>query len=58
MLMPKRTKYSKQQRGRMKGKDLRGITVHFGEFGLSAMECGVITDRKIEASRVAITRHI
>lgn len=58
MLMPKRTKFRKQQRGRMKGKAYRGNTVHFGEYGLGALECGVVTDRQIEACRVAITRHV
>jgi large subunit ribosomal protein L16 len=58
MLMPKRTKYRKKQRGRLKGKAQRGSTVHFGEFGLSAMECGMISNRQIEAARVAINRHV
>lgn len=58
MLMPKRVKFRKQQRGRRKGKAYRGSTVDFGEFGLKAMEPGWITNRQIEASRVAITRHI
>ncbi len=58
MLMPKRVKFRKQQRGRRKGKAYRGSTVDFGEFGLKAMEPAWITNRQIEASRVAITRHI
>ncbi len=58
MLMPKRTKYRKQQRGRMKGKAQRGNTVDFGEYGLTAMECGMLTNRQIEAARVAMTRHM
>ncbi len=58
MLMPKRTKYRKQQRGRMKGKAQRGNTVDFGDYGLTAMECGMITNRQIEAARVAMTRHM
>ncbi|RMD98337.1 MAG: 50S ribosomal protein L16, partial [Calditrichaeota bacterium] len=48
MLMPKRTKYRKQQRGRMKGKANRGATVAFGEFGLKALESAWITSRQIE----------
>ncbi len=58
MLMPKRTKYGKRQRGRMKGKANRGNTVHFGDIGLSAMEPAIITNRQIEAARVAISRHV
>lgn len=58
MLMPKRTKYRKQQRGRMKGKAQRGATVAFGEFGLKALEPAWITSRQIEAARVAINRYI
>ncbi len=56
MLMPKRVKYRKAQRGRMKGKATRGATVAFGDFGLKAMEPGWVTQRQIEASRVALTR--
>jgi len=58
MLMPKKVKYRKQQRGRMCGKAWRGSDLSFGDFGLKVMECGYITDRQIEASRVAITRFI
>ena len=58
MLMPKKVKYRKQQRGRMKGKAWRGSELAFGDFGLKAMRCGWITDRQIEAARVAMTRHI
>src|SRR5487761_1772970 len=58
MLMPQRVKYRKQQRGRMAGKAWRGSTLAFGDFGLKAMECGWITDRQIEAARVAMTRSI
>jgi large subunit ribosomal protein L16 len=58
MLMPKRTKYRKLQRGRMKGKAFRGSTIAFGEFGLKAAECGVVSNRQIEAARIAITRRI
>jgi large subunit ribosomal protein L16 len=56
MLMPKRVKYRKAQRGRMKGKATRGATIAFGDFGLKAMEPGWVTQRQIEASRVALTR--
>jgi large subunit ribosomal protein L16 len=58
MLMPKKVKYRKQQRGRMKGKAWRGSELSFGDFGLKAMRCGWITDRQIEAARVAMTRFI
>ena len=57
MLMPKKVKYRKQQKGRMKGKALRGSTVDFGQYGLKAMEPGQISNRQIEAARIAITRH-
>ena len=57
MLMPKRSKYRKQQRGRMRGKAYRGCNVDFGDFGLQALEPGWITSRQIEAARVAMTRH-
>jgi large subunit ribosomal protein L16 len=56
MLMPKRVKYRKAQRGRMKGKATRGASIAFGDFGLKAMEPGWVTQRQIEASRVALTR--
>ncbi len=56
MLMPKRVKFRKAQRGRMSGKATRGATVAFGDFGLKALEPGWITQRQIEASRVALTR--
>src|SRR3974390_3010935 len=56
MLMPKKVKYRKQQRGRMAGKAWRGSSISFGEYGLKAMECGWVTDRQIEAARVAMTR--
>jgi large subunit ribosomal protein L16 len=58
MLMPKRTKYRKQQRGRMRGKAQRGSTINFGEFALKALEPAWITSKQIEAARVAMTRHI
>ena len=56
MLMPKRVKYRKAQRGRMKGKALRGSTLAFGDYGLKALEPGWVTNRQIEAARVALTR--
>lgn len=58
MLMPKKVKYRKQQRGRRSGKAWRGSSLAYGEFGLKALEAAWITDRQIEASRVAITRFI
>ncbi len=58
MLMPKRVKFRRHHRGRMKGKATRGNTVFYGEYGLQALEPAWITDRQIEAGRVAITRHI
>ncbi|MSS70991.1 MAG: 50S ribosomal protein L16 [Candidatus Latescibacteria bacterium] len=58
MLMPKRVKFRKQQRGRRRGLATRGAEVSFGEYGLQAMEPGWITSRQIEAARVAMTRHI
>ncbi len=56
MLMPKRVKFRKSQRGRMRGKATRGNTVAFGNYGLKATEPGWVTQRQIEASRVALTR--
>ena len=56
MLLPKRVKYRKAQRGRMSGKATRGYTVSFGDFGLKALQPGWITQRQIEAARVALTR--
>jgi large subunit ribosomal protein L16 len=58
MLMPKKVKYRKQQRGRMCGKAWTGGELAFGDFGLKTLEPGWITDRQIEASRVAITRFV
>jgi len=58
MLLPKRVKYRKQQRGRMKGKAKGQTKVHFGEYGLQALEPGWITNRQIEAARIAMTRKI
>jgi large subunit ribosomal protein L16 len=56
MLMPKRVKFRKAQRGRMRGKATRGASIAFGDFGLKALEPGWITQRQIEASRVTLTR--
>ena len=58
MLIPKRVKYRKQQRGRMKGKAIRGTEITYGEYGLQALEPAWITNRQIEAARVAMTRYI
>jgi large subunit ribosomal protein L16 len=58
MLMPKKVKYRKVQRGRMTGKAWRGSTISFGEYALKAMDCGWITSRQIEAARIAMTRFI
>ena len=58
MLSPKRVKYRKTHKGRMRGKSHRGSKVSFGEFGMQATECGWISNRQIEAARVAMTRHI
>ena len=57
MLSPKRTKYRKQHRGRMRGKANRGNTIAFGDFGLQALECCWITSRQIESGRRAMTRY-
>ena len=56
MLSPKRVKWRKQQKGKMRGKAFRGSKIQLGEFGLQAVSCGYITERQIEAARVAITR--
>ncbi|MGB0452322.1 MAG: 50S ribosomal protein L16 [Bacteriovoracaceae bacterium] len=58
MLSPKKVKWRKQQKGRMKGKAYRGNTLTFGEFGIQALTCGYITNRQIEAARIAMTRKI
>ena len=58
MLMPKKVKYRRQMKGRMRGKALRGSSLNFGDSGLQATECGWITARQIEAARIAMTRHI
>ena len=58
MLMPKRVKFRKQQRGRMKGLATRGAAISFGQYGLKALAPGWISSRQIEAARIAMTRHI
>ena len=58
MLSPKKVKFRKQQRGRMRGKALRGSNLNFGEYGLQALECGYVNSRQIEAARIAMTRHV
>jgi len=58
MLQPKKVKYRKMMKGRMKGKAHRGSTVSFGEYGLQAMDRGRITARQIEAARIAMTRYV
>ena len=58
MLMPKRVKYRKLQKGRMGGKSTRGGTIAFGDYGLQAAECGWVSARQIEAARVAMTRYV
>lgn len=58
MLQPKRVKYRKQQKGRLRGNALRGNSISFGDYGLQAVERGWISNRQIEAARVAMTRHI
>ena len=58
MLMPRKVKHRKQQRGRMSGQAKGGTQVSFGEFGIQALEPGWITARQIEAARIAMTRHV
>jgi large subunit ribosomal protein L16 len=58
MMMPKKVKYRKQQRGRMTGKAWTGSSIAFGDYGLKALECGWVSAREIEAARIAITRFI
>ena len=58
MLSPKKVKFRKVQRGRMKGVARRGGSLNFGEFGLQATECGYITAKQIESARIAMTRHV
>ena len=58
MLMPAKTKYRKQQKGKRRGKASRGSMLNFGDFGLQAIQCGWLTSRQIEAARIAMTRFI
>jgi len=58
MLSPKKVKYRKRQKGRTKGKAMRGGTLEFGEFGLQAIECGLMSSQQIESARIAVTRHV
>ncbi len=58
MLSPKKVKFRKQQRGRMKGVARKGGQLNFGEYGLQATECGYISSKQIEAARIAMTRHV
>jgi large subunit ribosomal protein L16 len=58
MLMPKRTKYRRVQKGRIKGNATRGARINFGDFGIKALEPGRITSRQIEAARIAMTRRM
>jgi large subunit ribosomal protein L16 len=58
MLQPKRVKYRKQQKGKLRGNATRGNRISFGDYGLQTLEAGWITNRQIEAARVAMTRHI
>jgi large subunit ribosomal protein L16 len=58
MLSPKKLKYRRKQKGRMKGKAFKGNELDFGDYGLQAIECGFMTAQQIESARVAITRHV
>jgi large subunit ribosomal protein L16 len=58
MLSPKKVKFRKQQKGKMRGVAYRGSNLDFGEFGLQAVECGKISSKQIEAARIAMTRHV
>ena len=58
MLSPKKIKYRKQQKGRMRGIARRGATLNFGEYGLQATGCGTVSAKQIEAARIAMTRHV
>ena len=58
MLMPRKVRHRKQQRGRMTGASKGGTKINFGDFGIQALEPGWITNRQIEAARIAMTRHI
>lgn len=58
MLSPKKVKFRKQQKGRMRGMAQRGCNLSFGEFGLQATDCGYVSAKQIEAARIAMTRHV
>jgi large subunit ribosomal protein L16 len=58
MLSPKKVKYRKKMKGRMKGKAFRGSSLEFGAYGLQALECGFMTAQQIESARIAVTRHV
>jgi large subunit ribosomal protein L16 len=58
MLTPKKVKFRKQQKGRMRGASYRGCQLNFGKFGLQAVECGRVSAEQIEAARIAMTRHV
>ena len=58
MLSPKKVKFRKQQKGKMRGTARRGNSLNFGEFGLQAVDCGYISSKQIEAARIAMTRHV
>jgi large subunit ribosomal protein L16 len=58
MLSPKKVKYRKRQKGKMRGVARRGGTLNFGEYGLQAADCGWISSKQIEAARIAMTRHV
>ncbi len=58
MLSPKKVKFRKRQKGKMRGVAFRGSDLNFGEYGLQAIECGRITSKQIEAARIAMTRHV
>ena len=58
MLSPKKVKFRKQQKGKMRGTARRGANLNFGEYGLQAIDCGYISSKQIEAARIAMTRHV
>ncbi len=58
MLSPKKVKFRKQQKGKMRGMAYRGSSLNFGEYGLQAVDCGYISAKQIEAARIAMTRHV
>jgi large subunit ribosomal protein L16 len=58
MLSPKKVKFRKQQKGKMRGMAYRGSSLTFGEYGLQAVDCGYISSKQIEAARIAMTRHV